>query len=164
MESRVIILSTLAWSLFSSGESCSTQTRLTKRAPDGWDWARFLELFLSFGSFPFPSFVLPSRRYRLLQLSSARINPFCSSRIGPKRKSADRAFALRADFLLPETVIFFLGNASPSPSACALCRGSTISCLSIKTTATRSNQVLSCEPELLLEVPTSWERSCARSA
>jgi hypothetical protein len=34
----------------------------TKRAPDGWDCARFLEVVLSFGRFPFPSLVLPSRR------------------------------------------------------------------------------------------------------
>jgi hypothetical protein len=32
-------------------------------APDGWNWARFLELFLNFGGFPFPSVSLPSRRY-----------------------------------------------------------------------------------------------------
>ena len=36
--------------------------RPTQRAPDGWDSARFLELFLSLGSFPFPSLSLPSRR------------------------------------------------------------------------------------------------------
>ena len=30
--------------------------------PDGWDWARFLELVLSFSSFPFPTLFLPSRR------------------------------------------------------------------------------------------------------
>ena len=34
----------------------------TKRAPDGWDSARFLGLVLRFGSIPFPSFFLPSRR------------------------------------------------------------------------------------------------------
>jgi hypothetical protein len=35
---------------------------LTQRAPDGWDSARFLKLALNYGGFPFPSFVLPSRR------------------------------------------------------------------------------------------------------
>src|SRR5215217_7101098 len=29
-------------------------------APDGWDWARFLELLLSYSSFPFPSVCLPT--------------------------------------------------------------------------------------------------------
>jgi hypothetical protein len=29
-------------------------------APDGWDSARFLELFLNFGSFPFSGFFSPS--------------------------------------------------------------------------------------------------------
>ena len=33
--------------------------RLTQRAPDGWDSPRFLEIVLSFGSFPFPSLSLP---------------------------------------------------------------------------------------------------------
>lgn len=32
------------------------------RVPDGWESARFLELVLSYGSFPFCEFVLPSRR------------------------------------------------------------------------------------------------------
>jgi hypothetical protein len=36
--------------------------RPTKRAPDGWESARFLSLVLSFGSFPFRELVLPSRR------------------------------------------------------------------------------------------------------
>jgi hypothetical protein len=31
--------------------------------PDGWDSARFLEIVLSFGRFPFPSLIFPSRRY-----------------------------------------------------------------------------------------------------
>jgi hypothetical protein len=31
-------------------------------APDGWDSARFLELVLNFGSFPFRELFLPSRR------------------------------------------------------------------------------------------------------
>ena len=35
---------------------------LTQRAPDGWDSARYWEIFLSFGSFPFPNLFLPSRR------------------------------------------------------------------------------------------------------
>ncbi len=35
----------------------------TQRAPDGWDSARFLELFLSYGSFPFRELVLPPSRY-----------------------------------------------------------------------------------------------------
>jgi hypothetical protein len=34
----------------------------TQRAPDGWDSARFLELVLNFGSFPFLSLFLSSRR------------------------------------------------------------------------------------------------------
>jgi hypothetical protein len=34
---------------------------VTMRAPDGWDSARFLELFLNFGSFPFSSLVLPTK-------------------------------------------------------------------------------------------------------
>jgi len=38
------------------------KSHLTKHAPDGWDCARFWELFLNFGRFPFPSFTLPSRR------------------------------------------------------------------------------------------------------
>ncbi len=33
--------------------------RLTQRAPDGWDSARFLGLFLNFGSFPFPNLCSP---------------------------------------------------------------------------------------------------------
>jgi hypothetical protein len=32
------------------------------KEPDGWDSARFLDIFLNFGSFPFSSLVLPSRR------------------------------------------------------------------------------------------------------
>ena len=36
--------------------------RLTMRAPDWWESARFLGLVLSDGSFPFPSLFLPSRR------------------------------------------------------------------------------------------------------
>jgi|WetSurMetagenome_2_1015567.scaffolds.fasta_scaffold763086_2 hypothetical protein len=32
-------------------------------APDGWDSARFLELVLNDGSFPFRELVLPTRRY-----------------------------------------------------------------------------------------------------
>ena len=36
--------------------------QLTQRAPDGWDSARFLEMVLSFGRFPFSSLFLPSRR------------------------------------------------------------------------------------------------------
>ena len=36
-----------------------SKSRPTQRAPDGWDSARFLEIILSFSSFPFPSFVLP---------------------------------------------------------------------------------------------------------
>src|SRR5512132_355413 len=35
---------------------------VTMRAPDGWDSARFLGLVLNYSSFPFPSFILPSRR------------------------------------------------------------------------------------------------------
>jgi len=38
------------------------EMRLTQPAPDGWDSARFLEIVLSFASFPFPSFFLLSRR------------------------------------------------------------------------------------------------------
>jgi hypothetical protein len=34
--------------------------RPTKRAPDGWDSARFLELFLNDCSFPFRELVLPA--------------------------------------------------------------------------------------------------------
>jgi hypothetical protein len=37
------------------------QKRPTKRALDGLDSARFLDFFLSFGSFLFSSFSLPSR-------------------------------------------------------------------------------------------------------
>jgi hypothetical protein len=33
--------------------------RLTKRATDGWNCARFWEILLSFRSFPFPSLGLP---------------------------------------------------------------------------------------------------------
>jgi hypothetical protein len=40
---------------------------------DDWESARFLSFFLNYGSFPFPSPVLTSRRYRLLHLSSAEI-------------------------------------------------------------------------------------------
>jgi hypothetical protein len=43
---------------FAQREACG----LTKRAPDGWDSARFLGLFLSYSSFPFPSLFLASRR------------------------------------------------------------------------------------------------------
>jgi hypothetical protein len=32
------------------------------RAAGGWDLARFMELFLNFGSFPFHSLFLPNRR------------------------------------------------------------------------------------------------------
>lgn len=56
------------------------------------------------------------------------------------------------------------GNASPPPSAFPLCRGSTTSRLSIKTTAKRSNQVPSSAPGPLPVAPASLERSCARSA
>jgi hypothetical protein len=31
-------------------------------APDDWDCARFWEIILNFSSFPYPSFILPSRR------------------------------------------------------------------------------------------------------
>jgi hypothetical protein len=34
----------------------------TKRAPDGWDSPRFLEIVSSFGSFPFHELVLSRRR------------------------------------------------------------------------------------------------------
>jgi hypothetical protein len=36
------------------------KSQLTQRAPDGWDSARFLELFLSFGGFPLPNFFSPA--------------------------------------------------------------------------------------------------------
>jgi hypothetical protein len=39
----------------------SCQKRPTKRAPDGWDSARFLELVRNDGSFPFRKLVFPSR-------------------------------------------------------------------------------------------------------
>jgi hypothetical protein len=39
-----------------------TPKRPTKRAPAGWDSARFLGLFPGLGSFPFPNLFLPSRR------------------------------------------------------------------------------------------------------
>lgn len=38
------------------------EMRLTKRAPGGWDSARFLGLLLNDGGFPFRELVLPSRR------------------------------------------------------------------------------------------------------
>jgi len=34
----------------------------TKRAPDGWESARFLELVLNDSNFPFRELFLPSRR------------------------------------------------------------------------------------------------------
>jgi hypothetical protein len=39
-----------------------TNSRPSKRAPDGWDSARFLEMVLSYGKFPFRELALPSRR------------------------------------------------------------------------------------------------------
>jgi hypothetical protein len=38
------------------------KSKLTQRAPDGSGSARFFGFFLSFGTFPFPSLFLPSRR------------------------------------------------------------------------------------------------------
>jgi hypothetical protein len=46
-------------------------------------------------------------RYRLLHLSSAEIKLLCFRRIDLKQKSADRVFALLADFSFWETIIFF---------------------------------------------------------
>ena len=45
-----------------TGYNSEDDSGLTKRAPDGWDSARFLKILLNFGSFPFPVLVLPSRR------------------------------------------------------------------------------------------------------
>src|SRR5262245_23053194 len=50
----------------------------------------------------------PRRQYRLLHLSSSRRTVLRSSRSDRKKKSADRDFALRADFLLFEMIILFI--------------------------------------------------------
>jgi len=84
-------------------------------APDGWDSARFSGIVLSYSSFPLPSCFLPSRRYRLLHLSSAKIKLLWFVRTGAKIKSADQDFALRADFLLPETIMFFFRECFATP-------------------------------------------------
>ena len=83
----------------------------------------------SVSGFRFPAL---TSGYRLLHLSSAEIDPFWSSRIAPKTKSADRDLAFMADFLFLETVVFFFRECFATPPAFASCRGSPPSRLSIK--------------------------------
>ena len=126
--------------------------------------AAFFGLYLSFERFPFVNLVLNQPpvpitavvkcedKSFLLQLDRSQ-NKICQSRLC---SSGRFSVCLRQ-------LCSSLGNASPAPSAFRSCRGSRIYHLSIKTTAKRSTQVLSCAPGLLRGVPTSSERSCARS-
>jgi hypothetical protein len=49
----------IVWSKTNRNNAGKVKSRPTQRAPDGWDSARFLELVLNFGRFPFPSFSSP---------------------------------------------------------------------------------------------------------
>jgi hypothetical protein len=109
---------------------------------DGWIRTAKLALFMSLGFVRFESDLSAcvhaqaesrpaSRRYRLLQLSSAKTKLLWCRFINRKKKSAARDFTLAADFWLFEIIIFFFGarvamapcDTSPPPSAFLVCDG-----------------------------------------